>query len=418
MPKNLTGAAGRRAALSTGNLKVLLGRMHQATPFAGYIRVSAVRGRNGDRFHSPAEQAAAIERWAEQRGYDVKLLAPELDRSGGDSSRPILEQAVSGVEKGSYRGLVVAYLSRAARSVADLLRIYERVETAGGEVISVAENIDAGTAAGRLTRNIFAAFAEFELELHRERFDALRALSVERGIWPQRQTPRGYRRHPSTRRLVPNREAPTVRRIFTERAGGARILQLADQHGMSRAGIRGLLANRVYLGELRIGPYTNRNAHPPLIDGGLFDIVSALRKPRSSTGRHANPRPLLAGLAHCAGCGSALSRAPAPRAGGGWTYACHSGNKCHWHVAIVGRALDDYVIKVTDTSKRSTLLAQIPTIAVYPVGRGRRTKPHSRVQIILQQHGRPGTAQRLEYDPQELAIPRRNPSDPLVLIPR
>src|SRR5919199_1150850 len=141
-----------------------------ATPWAGYIRVSHVGGREGERFRSPKEQADRIEAWARSRGEEVVLLAPELDESGGRVDRPILTEAVAGIERGRYRGLVVAYLSRASRSVKHLLDLWERIETAGGEGVAVAESIDTSTPAGRLTRTVLAAIAEHELDLHRERF--------------------------------------------------------------------------------------------------------------------------------------------------------------------------------------------------------------------------------------------------------
>src|SRR5919197_540526 len=116
-------------------------------PWAGYIRVSHVGGREGEAFRSPQEQAERIQAWARLRGEEIVLLDPELDQSGGRADRPILTQAVDGIEAGRYRGLVVAYLSRASRSVKHLLELWERTESAGGEVVAVAESIDTSTPA-------------------------------------------------------------------------------------------------------------------------------------------------------------------------------------------------------------------------------------------------------------------------------
>lgn len=309
-------------------------------PWAGYIRVSHVGGRTGDRFRSPTDQAQAIKDWARRRGEPVILLPPELDESGGRADRPILTDAVRRIEAGEYRGLVVAYLSRAGRSVRHMLELWDRIERAGGEIHAVAENIDTTTPAGRLTRTMLAAIAEHELDLHRERFEALRAEATKAGIWQRRQTPRGYRRDPRTRRLVPDRDAPLVRRAYAARLAGASWSELARMLGMTAAGAQRLIANRVYLGELRVGRHINPRAHPPLVDAEIWHAAqrtTVARPPRS--GRLA----LLAGLVRCAGCGHMMSRSDQKRA---VVYACHgwhSAGRCPAPASITMRRLDEHV---------------------------------------------------------------------------
>lgn len=308
------------------------------------------------------------------------MLPPELDRSGGDGTRPVLEQAVRGVETGAYSGIVVAYLSRAGRSLLHLLDTYARVEAAGGQLVSVAEQLNTATPTGRLTRNLFAAMAEFELDMHRERFDALRRDSVARGVWCRRQTPRGYGRDVRTRRLVPNESAEEVRSAFDERLAGATITALSARLGMTPSGTRKLLANRTYLGELRDGPYINTDAHPALVLPSLFADVQELGSSRSATS--AAPRSLLAGLARCGSCGSALARTPSPRARGGWVYACHSRNPCPQHVAVVGAALDAHVRHECATTDAAAVRQRVQAVVVAPVGRGRRLPVGLRVTIL------------------------------------
>src|SRR5919199_1543363 len=246
------------------------------TPWAGYIRVSHVGGREGERFRSPKEQADRIEAWARSRGEEVVLLAPELDESGGRVDRPILTEAVAGIERGRYRGLVVAYLSRASRSVKHLLDLWERIETAGGEGVAVAESIDTPTPAGRLTRTVLAAIAEHELDLHRERFEELRRIATANGIWQRRQAPLGYRRDPHTRRLVPDENARRVRSAFRSRAQGRSILQIARELGRTPSGARNLLRNRVYLAELvKLEP---RASSGPRVDELRAELRAAQRE--------------------------------------------------------------------------------------------------------------------------------------------
>jgi site-specific DNA recombinase len=311
-------------------------------PLAGYLRVSHVGGRKVLR--SPDEQRAEIEWWAKAHGHRVEMLPPELDAKGSDASRPIFRQAVEGVKAGTYAGIVVSYLSRAGRDLRLMLDLWDEVEAAGGEVHSARENIDASTPSGRLQRNLLASIAQHELEERREGFDRARRGAVEAGIWQRRQTPRGYRRDPATRRLVPDRQAESVRALFRQYLGGASIRALAGDVRMTPSGVRALLGNRVYLGELRVGEHLNPAAHQPLLDGQTFEAVQHRLETSPRPARRPGGDPaLLAGLARCASCGHALTRQSST---GGPSYSCptrHSGGSCPAPVAVACERLDGYV---------------------------------------------------------------------------
>jgi len=313
-------------------------------PWAGYVRVSHVGGRAGDRFRSPDDQAREIEGWAARRGEPLVMLPPELDESGGRADRPILMDAVQRIEAGEYRGLVVAYLSRAGRSVKHMLELWDRIERAGGEIHAVAENIDTTTPSGRLTRTMLAAIAEHELDLHRERFENLRADATRAGIWQRRQTPLGYRRDPATRKLVPDEHAGRVVEAFQARAAHVSLSQIGQRLGMTNSGAAALLRNRVYLGELRVGEHVNPAAHPPLIDEDLWLSAQHARPARPS--RTGGPPALLAGLARCTGCGHVMSRARHTRA---LVYGCHrhhSAGTCPAPATVTMHLLDRHVEEI------------------------------------------------------------------------
>lgn len=311
-------------------------------PWAGYVRVSHVGTRRNqrDRFHSPDDQATQITAWARMRREEVVVLPAELDESGGRQDRPILAEAVEGIERGEYRGLVVAYLSRASRSVKHLLELWDRIESAGGEVVAVSENVDTSTPAGRLTRTMLAAIAEHELDLHRERFELLRATATARGLWQRRQTPIGYERDPGSRRLVPSPEAPKLRQAFRDRIAGKAISQIAGELGLTPSGVRAVLRNRVYLGELRVGDHVNPAAHPALVDEDEWLAVQTASNPRPA--RSGKAISLLAGLARCASCGHVMSRSTK-------AYICHrhhSAGVCPSPAGITLRLLESHVEEI------------------------------------------------------------------------
>ena len=316
-------------------------------PWAGYIRVSHVGGREGESFRSPREQAERIQAWARSRGEKVVLLEAELDESGGRADRPIITRAVEDIERGLYCGLVVAYLSRASRSVKQLLEMWERIEVAGGQVVAVAESIDTSTPTGRLTRTVLAAIAEHELDLHRDRFEELRRVATAQGIWQRRQTPLGYVRDPRTRKLVPDPNAPKVRKAFRERAQGVPLTEIASQLGRTSSGVRAALRNRAYLGELRVGVHVNPAAHPAIVAEDEWLAAQSATAARPT--RSANGLALLAGLARCASCGHVMS----PGSSRSYrAYRCHrqhSAGHCPGPAAITRKTVERHVERIALT---------------------------------------------------------------------
>lgn len=90
--------------------------------------------------------------------------------SGRKEDRPQLTAALEFMRQGDT--LVVVALSRLARTMSQLLFTIEDLQARGIEVRSLAENIDTGSATGRLILHIFGALGEFEVSLLRERTKA------------------------------------------------------------------------------------------------------------------------------------------------------------------------------------------------------------------------------------------------------
>lgn len=88
-------------------------------------------------------------------------------QSGKNKDRPELETYLKVLRKGDT--LVVWRLDRLGRSLKDLVEIVHELENRGIGFQSLTENIDTTNAGGKLIFHLFAALAEFERNLIRER---------------------------------------------------------------------------------------------------------------------------------------------------------------------------------------------------------------------------------------------------------
>ena len=103
----------------------------------GYVRVSRVGSRSGDSFISPDLQRASIERICEREGLTLLDVVEELDASAGQGkSRPGWDSVIERIERGEAEALLVWNLDRFSRSITDGFKAIERIEAAGGRLIS------------------------------------------------------------------------------------------------------------------------------------------------------------------------------------------------------------------------------------------------------------------------------------------
>lgn len=97
-------------------------------------------------------------------------LIYEEAASGKNAARPELEQCRKALRAGDT--LVVWRLDRLGRSLPDLVHIVNDLEQRGVGFESLTEQIETGSATGKLIFHVFAALAEFERGLIRERTHA------------------------------------------------------------------------------------------------------------------------------------------------------------------------------------------------------------------------------------------------------
>jgi DNA invertase Pin-like site-specific DNA recombinase len=91
----------------------------------------------------------------------------EEQASGKNTGRPQLEGCLKSLRAGDT--LVVWRLDRLGRNLADLVRMITDLEQQKINFESLTEKIETGSSTGRLVFHVFAALAEFERNLIRER---------------------------------------------------------------------------------------------------------------------------------------------------------------------------------------------------------------------------------------------------------
>jgi Resolvase, N terminal domain len=160
-----------------------------------------VAGRSGERFISPGVQREQIAGWVGARGYLLGEVFEELDESGARGDRPLLEEAVSRVERGDSQGIVVAKIDRFGRSLMNGLAAIERVTDAGGIFASVQDGLDLSTDTGRLVLRIMLSMGEWELDRVRANWAVACGRAIARGVHVG-TVPFGYRRRDDGRLLV------------------------------------------------------------------------------------------------------------------------------------------------------------------------------------------------------------------------
>jgi DNA invertase Pin-like site-specific DNA recombinase len=108
------------------------------------------------------------------------------------------------------------------------LAILERIEKAGGTVISLTEKIDSRTASGTLVTNMMMLLHNFEVNLLRERVTSSMSMLRQNQKRISRFTPYGYDLAENGEDLVENPlERAVVERIKAMRAAGCSLWAIA-----------------------------------------------------------------------------------------------------------------------------------------------------------------------------------------------
>lgn len=162
-----------------------------STRAVAYLRVSTEK--QADKGVSLEAQRAKVEAYAAL--YDVELVEVIVDAGASAKSleRPGLDRALGMLKSGKADALLVVKLDRLTRSVRDLGELVERYFAAGkAALLSVGEQIDTRSAAGRLVLNVLASVSQWEREAIGERTAAAMQHKAASGEYTGGEAPYGY----------------------------------------------------------------------------------------------------------------------------------------------------------------------------------------------------------------------------------
>lgn len=161
----------------------------QSKPVVGYIRVSSLEQKEDG--ISLAAQKQKIQQWAELNEHPLLSIYSDEGISGTKTNRVGLNAALDlACEKQAV--FVVYSLSRFSRSTTDTLRFTSRLQKAGGELVSISEQIDTLSAAGKMIFRVLAVLNEFESDLGSERTKVALDYRRSQGLKTGGHIPYGY----------------------------------------------------------------------------------------------------------------------------------------------------------------------------------------------------------------------------------
>lgn len=172
-------------------------------------------------------QARELREYCERRGWSIRGEYVDVGVSGAKDSRPELNRLVADAHRRQFGAVVVWKFDRFARSVSHLIRALETFNALGIAFISLSEQIDTTTPAGKMVFTVLGAVAELERGLIAER--------VRAGLRNARSKGKRLGRPPI---------ALDVSLVAHLRKQGRTVREIADTLKVSRSLVHKTLANR------------------------------------------------------------------------------------------------------------------------------------------------------------------------------
>ncbi len=261
--------------------------------------------------------------------------------SGSNTERPGLQELLRDIDDGKVDIVLVYKIDRLSRSLIDFTNLFAKFEEKGVSFVSVTQQIDTSTPAGRMMLNILMTFAQYEREVIAERIRDKMAASRKKGIWVGGAVPYGYK--VVDRKLVVIPEYVShVRHIYERYNAIPSFAQVAKElnnaHIRNSQGrlwdgqsVRRVLQSCIYAGYIPLKDELYEGEHEAIIPRDVWARTQELLKSRKHEYRKAAFREsdsLLKGILKCGHCGCPMYPVYSQRRGKQYTYyVCQEGAK-------------------------------------------------------------------------------------------
>ena len=296
-----------------------------------YCRKSVEKGLDME-FNSLDAQREAAEAYITSQKANGWICLPEHyddgGFSGGTLNRPALRKLLLDCERGKIDVIVVYKIDRLSRSLCDFAELSKSFEKWNVAFVSVTQEINTQTSAGRMMLNILMTFAQFEREMIATRIKDKMSATRKKGKWVGGVRPFGYIAC-DKRLIVDENEAPTVQRIFNrylEIQSPKQIAYELNQDGIktsngkewNRAHIYRILNNHTYVGKVFYEGHAYPGEHEAIIDDKTWELAQSFLKANTQAAvpwRHKASNAALSGVIRCGHCNSAMGPARSKRWG-------------------------------------------------------------------------------------------------------
>lgn len=282
-----------------------------------YIRVSTRE--QAEEGYSIGEQEERLTKYCEAMEWQLIKVYIDPGFTGSNMERPALQEMIKEIQKGNADIVLVDKLDRLSRSQFDTLYLIRKVFTENNcAFVSRAEAFDTSSSFGRAMVGILSVFAELERERIKERMaDGKEGRAKEGKYMGGGNIPIGFDYDTETGKLIENEyESMQVREVFELFNKRTPVLAIAnilnDKGYRTKYGewkdltIRNMVANRVYLGEIKHKSKWYDGLHDAIISQEVFEKAQKILKERSIKNEKykigKKYRAPLAGMIWCSHC--------------------------------------------------------------------------------------------------------------------
>jgi site-specific DNA recombinase len=142
--------------------------------------------------HSLEVQKARIEAYAQAYGLTLDEFVVDAGISAKSLNRPGIQGLMARVKRGEVGSVIVFKLDRISRAIVDLASLVETFNKYDTSFVSVSEQLDTGSACGRLMVNLLGVLSQFEREQISERVTTTLGHLRTSGKVYSGSTPYGY----------------------------------------------------------------------------------------------------------------------------------------------------------------------------------------------------------------------------------